>query len=131
MSAQREVNLVEYKKELLARSEAYRQSLKVQGHELQQSLAWLPRTMGMAKSVAPLMAFGVPLAGMLLFRKKKPAPQARKTAHPPAKKGLLAMVLGGIELYNRLRPILTVFAQHRASNGSVRRTRPAEEIVTR
>lgn len=124
MPGRREMTLEEQKRELLARSEVYRQAMAARGREIQQSLAWVPRTVNMARRVAPIMAFGVPLAGMMFFRKKTPFPQARKAPSAPAKKGLLAMVLGGIEIYNRLRPILTAFAQHRANHdGAVRKPR--------
>jgi hypothetical protein len=111
MPAKHEVtSLAAYKKTLLERSE-----------ELQQSVAWVPKTVAMAKMAAPVMALGLPLAGMLLFRKKGPVVATPpKGKQRPVKKGLLAMVLGGIELYNRFRPLIHAFAQHRGGDGTVR-----------
>src|SRR4051812_20500231 len=117
-------SLEEHKRELLARSEAYRQTMVVHGQELQQSMAWVPRAVTMAKTAAPLMAFGVPLLGMLLLRRKKHVPVPRTSKPPASKKGLLGMVLGGVEIYNRLRPVLTVFLQHRVRNSATARTQP-------
>jgi len=103
MPAKHEViSLAAYKKELLQRSEACRQALSIHGQELQQSISWVPRTVSIAKTAAPLMALAFPLAGMLLFRKRKSeVVTAPKGKQRPVKKGLLAMVLGGVELYNR------------------------------
>jgi hypothetical protein len=131
MPAKHEVtSLAAYKKELLQRSEAYRQALAVHSKELQQSISWVPKTVGLAKTAAPFMALGLPLAGMLLFRRKKPAPLAPQGKQRPVKKGLLAMVLGGVELYNRFRPLINAFGQHRGSNGAVRqRSRAAADVI--
>jgi hypothetical protein len=133
MSAKHEVkSLAEHKRELLARSEVYRQTLALQSKELQQSVSWVPKTVSMAKSAAPLVALGLPLAGMLLFRRKKEAPLVHsKPRHAPPKKGLLAMVLGGVEIYNRLRPLLNAFAHHRAHNGEARHRPRAGSSMSR
>jgi hypothetical protein len=132
MAAKHEVtSLAEYKQELLARSEVYRQTLVLQGKELQNSLSWVPRTVGVAKSAAPFMALGLPLFGLLLFKRKKVvAPVSPRGKQAARKKGVLAMVLGGIELYNRFKPLLNAFAQHRGRNGAVpQRSRTAAHPV--
>jgi hypothetical protein len=119
-----------YKKQLLSRSEVYRQNLALHGKELQHSVSWVPRTVNMAKSAAPLLALGLPLAGLLLFKRRKAAPVVPQGKQPHQRKGLLAMVLGGLELYNRFKPLMRAFAQHRDGNGAPRqRVRPGPGVA--
>jgi hypothetical protein len=115
MAPKREItSLDEYKRELLARSEVYRQTLALQRAELQSSFAWVPRSVGTVRSILPLLAVAAPIAGFFFARKKFTAsPRLRKDPEPPVKKGLFATALMGFQLYNRVRPILTAFAQRR------------------
>ena len=113
MAPKREItSLEDYKRELLARSEVYRQTIALQRSELQSSFAWVPRSVGMARSIAPLLAAVVPIAGFFFARKKLvAAATVKKAPEPPSRKGILATALMGFQLYNRVRPLLTAFAQ--------------------
>jgi len=114
MAAKREITSIEdYKRELLARSEVYRQTLAVQRAELQSSFEWVPRSVSMMRSIAPILAVAAPIAGLFFARKKLAGGSTKKAPEPPVKKGLLATALMGFQLYNRVRPILTAFAQRR------------------
>jgi hypothetical protein len=115
MAGKREIaSLEEYKRELLARSEVHRQNLALHTKELQSSFAWVPRTVGAARSIAPILAVAAPIAGFFFARKKmadRPAP--KNLSQPRARKGFLATALMGFQLYNRVRPILTAFTSQR------------------
>jgi hypothetical protein len=118
MAGKREIaSLEDYKRELLARSEVHRQNLALHTKELQSSFAWVPRTMGMARSIAPILAVAAPIAGLFFARKKVAEMSApRKQPQPRSKKGLFATALMGFQLYNRVRPILTAFASQRQAH---------------
>jgi hypothetical protein len=110
MAGKREITSLDaYKRELLARSEVYRQSLALQTQELQSSVAWVPRSLGLVRSVAPIFALAAPIAGFFFARKKLTDSPKSKSPEPRAKKGLFATALMGYQLYNRVRPILTAF----------------------
>jgi hypothetical protein len=114
MAAKREItSLDDYKRELLARSDLYRQTLTLQTQELRSSVAWVPRSLGMVRSIAPILAVAAPIAGFFFARKKITgnSTTARKGPETRAKKGFFATALMGFQLYNRVRPILSAFAQ--------------------
>jgi hypothetical protein len=112
MASERKItSLQDHKRELLARSEVYRQTLILQAQELQSSVAWVPRAIGTAKSIGPLLAIIAPVAGLFFARKKLAgSTTTRHAPEPPrSKKGFLATALMGFQLYNRVRPILNAF----------------------
>jgi hypothetical protein len=72
----------------------------------------VPRSVGMVRSLAPILAVAAPIAGFFFARKKlADAGKGRKPPEPRGKKGLFATALMGFQLYNRVRPILSAFAQ--------------------
>lgn len=97
-------SLAEYKKELVARSDAYRHAMAVEVHHIKSTTAWIPRTVHMVRWASPLLMVAAPVAGLLLGRRLK----ARPAAHPP-RKGLLARVLAGVAMYRKVRSIVDLF----------------------
>lgn len=86
------------KRELLARSDVYRQALSAEIASLQSATAWVSRTLHYARLVAPVLALVVPAAGWA-FRGRKKAPPPRKP------KGLLAKVIAGYHIARQVKPV--------------------------
>ena len=122
MASKREMTfLADRKRELIARSEVYRQTLALQTKELQTSFSWIHRTSNLLRSLAPAAAIAGPIIGLFFARKKvAPAVFARTPVSKP-KKGLFAMALMGFQLYNRVRPFLSAFTQRREHQQGERR----------
>jgi hypothetical protein len=88
--------LEERKRQLLARSEVYRQTLKLEVANIRYSTALLKRKFSFLRTSSRLLGLAVPLAGLLLFRRRaKPANTGN---------GFLAKLLSGFNLFKQLRP---------------------------
>ena len=94
------------KRELLARSEIYRQALAAEMASLQSATAWISRTLHYARLVAPVLALVIPAAGWA-FRGRKKATQ------PPRRKGLLSKVVAGYHIAREVKPIWDGFRRTR------------------
>jgi hypothetical protein len=94
--------LEEQKRELLARSEMYRQTLKLEVANIKFSASLLKHRYSRFRNASRLMALMVPIAGLFLFR--RPAPPQEKT-----NKGILGGLASGLKLFGMLRPILHAF----------------------
>jgi hypothetical protein len=102
-------SLEERKQELLARSEAYRQSMAVEIRNIKANVLWIPRTMQTVRKISPFLMLGAPLLGLLIGRRITVKPQQEPLAHKNGtRKGVLATVLGGIALYRKIKPIIDV-----------------------
>jgi len=112
MAAKREIgSLEEHKRELLARGEAYRQALGFQVKEFQSSIAWVPRSVERIRSFGPILAVAAPIVGFFFARKKLADKAIQKSHEKQSRKGLFATAMMGFQLYNRVRPLLSAFAQ--------------------
>ena len=89
--------LAERKRQLLARSEIYRQSISIEVDQIRRTTAWIPRTIHVARVVAPLLMFAVPLAGALFGRKR--------TTRKRALGGIASNVLAGVRLFRWIKPL--------------------------
>ncbi len=92
--------LADYKKELLARSDYYRQSMAMDLYNLKLGVAWVPRTIQVLRWAAPALALVTPVLAMVMGKKTK------AKAAPAPKKNILAKVLAGIAFYQKARSIV-------------------------
>ena len=102
------------KRELLAQSEVYRQTLGLEAKRLSDSVNWFPRTVTSLRRFAPLLLFGMPVAGFFFATKKhdhngQPPPPSKK------KRGFLGKALLALEVFNRVRPVVQSFSSHRSN----------------
>lgn len=97
--------LEEQKRELLARSEMYRQTMKLQAANIKYSAALYKRRFSLVRTSSRLLGLVVPLVSYFFFR--HPA-QPAKTG-----KGLLAGLASGVKALGMFRPLLRAFQSPR------------------
>ncbi len=85
------------KRFLLAKSEIYRQTLKLEIANVKFSTALLKRKLKARRAPFLLLGSALPLAGLFFARKKRPEPK------PSA--GLLGKLLFGIKLFGKFKPL--------------------------
>src|SRR5580765_6242456 len=90
----------EHKRQLVARSEAWRTSIIVEVHAIKVASAWLPKSLHTIRAFSPLL-LAIPLLGYRFARRRPAAPQA---AAPP-KRSFIASVLAGYQFYRQFKPI--------------------------
>ena len=105
-------DLQERKRQLLAHSEIYRQSMQSQLHELKTATAWIPKTARMARSVYPIVVLCAPLLGYTFARKRGTRP-----AEPSRRRGIFARALTGLKLFRSIKPLWDGLRSWKHSNG--------------
>ena len=98
------------KRQLLAESEFYRQTLAKDCAQLNSATSWITATLRYARLVSPILALAVPAAGFFLRPRKKHAPKP-----PPRKKNLLGRLIAGYQIARQVKPIWDGFHRARAS----------------
>lgn len=100
--------LEERKRFLLARSEMYRQTLKLELANIKYSAALLKRKFNILRTTFRMLGLAAPLTGLFLFQKRaKPTNTGN---------GFLSKLFSGFKLFRQLRPFLrTIRAGHRES----------------
>jgi len=97
------------KRQLLAESEFYRQTLAKDVAQLNAATSWMTTILHYARLVSPLLAIAVPVAGFFLRPRKKHAAQP-----PPRKKNLLGKFIAGYKIARQVKPIWDGFHRARA-----------------
>ncbi len=92
--------LADYKRQLVARSDYFRQSMAMDLYNLKSGVAWVPRTIQVLRWAAPALTVVTPVVALLMGKK------ARPKAAPEPRKNLLAKVLAGIAFYQKARAIV-------------------------
>ena len=105
-------SLAERKRELIARSESYRQSLQASLSDIKETTAWISRSVRTVRSVYPVLLLLMPLAG-LIVRKK-----GLRKRLPPPKRGLLSKAAMGLKIFRTVKPFWDGFRQgQKSANG--------------
>jgi hypothetical protein len=102
-------DLGEKKKELLARSEIYRQTLALEAANVRLSVNLLKKRMRVVKTVYRLLGWAVPVSGLVFGHKEK-----------EGKAGLLGRFLAGFDLASKIKDLF----------GAGGKTEPEEEQAT-
>lgn len=110
-------SLAEQKRELIIRSEMYRQSLEGHLSDIREATVWIPRTFRMLRSVYPVFVFALPLVGFAVRRKGL----LRRRPPPPPKKGLLNKAATGIKIFRTVKPFWDGFRQAQRAHKVSRR----------
>jgi len=95
--------LAERKRELLARSELYRQSLEAELRNIETATAWVPKTVRIVRAVYPVLMVAAPLLGYAFARKKRRSSNGEASA--PASRGLAATAWAGYRLFRKIKPV--------------------------
>src|SRR5882672_6169329 len=90
-------DFAERKRQLLARSELYRQSISIEVDQIKKRTAWIPKTIHVARAAAPLVVLAVPLIRALLGKKRS---TKRRSLG-----GIASNVLAGVNLFRRIKPL--------------------------
>jgi hypothetical protein len=104
-------SLADRKRELIIRSEMYRQSLEANLSDIKEAIAWVPRVLRRVRSIYPLFVLALPLLGVAvrgkgLLRKR-----------PPPRKSLLTKAATGIKIFRTVKPFWDGFRQARRRPG--------------
>ncbi len=98
------------KKLLLAQSEMYRETLRLEVANVKFSLALLRRRLDFVKSAVGVVGVAAPVLGLVLglrgFRKKDVAMTA-------AKRGMFSKLMAGWQMFRRFRPLVQEFLEGR------------------
>jgi hypothetical protein len=94
--------LADNKRQLVARSDYFRQSMSGDLDNLKMGVAWVPRTVQVLRWAAPALAVATPIVALLMGKRVKAKP-----ASPP-KKNLFAKVLAGIAFYQKARSVVNI-----------------------
>jgi|SRR4051812_3763076 hypothetical protein len=96
------IDLEARKRQLLTRSEFYRQSMQEDWHEIRSAAAWVPSTIRVVRAVSPIALVVAPLLGFIFGRKRhKFDPQPE----PPRRRNLIASALAGYRLFRQVKPV--------------------------
>ncbi len=94
------MTLEEQKRQLIVRSDLYRQAMADEVELVRDSFGWVPRALRLARAVSPLLIVAAPVLTWTFRRRAHEAvPQAKRA------RGLLAKAWGGFQLFQRVLPI--------------------------
>ncbi len=98
------------KKLLLAQSEMYRETLRLEVANVKFSVALLRRRLDFVKSAVGVVGVAAPVLGLVLglrgFRKKD-------VVMPAAKRGMFSKLVAGWQMFRRFRPLVQEFLEGR------------------
>jgi len=111
--------LAERKRELLARSALYRQSLESEFRNIETATAWVPKTLGMVRAAYPVLMVAAPLLGYAFARKKRRSPngEAPSSNSASASRGIVATAWAGYKLFRRIKPVWDQLRAWRSERG--------------
>lgn len=117
--------LEDRKQFLIAQSEMYRQTLKLEVANIKFSAALQKRRLKSPKSILMLLGLvAAPAAGFMFYRKQKP-----KAPPEPKEQGLLPKLMIGLQLVRRFAPLLQKLSS-RARAPAVKRRPPPRQNLT-
>ena len=98
------MDLESYKRELLARSEGYRQTLRSDVREVAASVEWIPKTLNTLRFASPILMMLAPAAafaaGRWAFGR---AATSAGVARP--RSGILGKVITAIRIFQQVKPL--------------------------
>ena len=101
MNAER-TDLEAYKRELLQRSESYRQALHTEVGQAVSSVAWVPKTLSTLRFASPILLMLAPAAA---FAAGRWGTSRTATAAARPRGGLFGKVLMAVRLFQQVKPL--------------------------
>ena len=92
--------LEERKQQLLARSDVCRRSIDAELRHIKTATAWVPKTIGIARTAYPAFLLAAPLLGYLFGRKRR----LPLSLNAPARRGMAATAFAGYKLFRKVKP---------------------------
>src|SRR5438105_15671039 len=93
-------DLQERKRQLLNRSESYRQSMDAGFQNVKNATAWVPKTIRIARTAYPVLLLIAPMLGWVFSRKRRfPSP----TTPSPVRRGMVASALAGYRFFRKIK----------------------------
>lgn len=110
MAAAKVKTLAEQKHDLIARGDLYRRAMVNDLQQVERAIGWVPKTVSLVRSIAPLLVLSGPLAAWLLGGKRKT--KHAKNGEPDKEKvGKLARIFGIIKIAQQVIPFVHGFMQ--------------------
>ena len=98
------MDLESHKRELLARSEGYRQTLRADVRETAASIEWLPKTLSTLRFASPILLMLAPAAAFAAGRWAF-GRVATPLASPKPRFGLLGKVMTAVRIFQQVKPL--------------------------
>jgi hypothetical protein len=103
-----EVRVLEQRKrELIARSQFYRQSMGADLQNIRTATAWVPKGIKAARAIYPILMTAAPVLGFLFSRKRH---RGEKNSNG---RGLFAKAFAGYRLFRKVKPVWDGFRSWR------------------
>src|SRR3954470_15149573 len=93
--------LEQRKRELLARSEFYRQSMGADVEQIRHATAWVPKGIKAARAVYPILMTAAPVLGFF-FSRRRHRPEKNSNSNG---RGLFAKAFAGYRLFRKVKPV--------------------------
>ena len=106
-------HIEEQKRRLIAQSDLQRQAMAAEFQQLTASLAWVPRSVQLVRTVSPLMALVAPIGWVLLRRRSRPKP-VPTVATAAAATGLISKIWRGYQIFQQVWPVVQGFRRTRS-----------------
>jgi len=110
MAAAKVKTLAEQKQDLIARGDLYRRAIATDLQQVERTIGWVPKTVSLVRSIAPLLVLSGPLAAWLLGGKRK-AKHSENGEADKEKVGKLARIFGVIKIAQQVIPFVHGFMQ--------------------
>jgi hypothetical protein len=110
MAAAKVKTLAEQKQDLIARGDLYRRALANDLLQVERTIGWVPKTVSLVRSIAPLLVLSGPLAAWLLGGKRK-ARHSKNGETDKEKVSKLAKIFGVIKIAQQVIPFVHGFMQ--------------------
>jgi hypothetical protein len=102
--------LEDRKKLLVAQSQMYRETIRLEVANVKFSLALMKRKLGFAKSAVGVLGVAAPVIGLLLGLRGFRKGEMRKF---PGKQSLFSRIMAGAHMLRQFRPLLRLFFERR------------------
>jgi len=110
MAAAKVKTLAEQKQDLIARGDLYRRAMVNDLQQVERAIGWVPKTLSLVRSIAPLLVLSGPLAAWLLGGRRK-SKQVKNGEPDKEKVGKLARIWGAIKIAQQVIPFVHGFMQ--------------------
>jgi hypothetical protein len=98
------MDLDSHKRELLARSEGYRQTLRADVRETAAAVAWIPKALSTAKYAAPILLMLAPAAAFAAGRWAL-GRVVSPIAGPRPRLGIVGKIMTAVRIFQQVKPL--------------------------
>jgi|SRR5688572_2222942 len=129
MAAAKVKTLAEQKRDLIARSDLYRQAMAGDIVRLERTLGWLPRTFALIRAASPLLVMASPLIGWVLAGRSKS--KLPKELSKEKRAGKLARMWGIFRIAQQVVPFVHGFMKAWPTENNSPPPKPRQPVPSR